>query len=71
MRFLQMVMVLMMNLMFYNRCGALIFESIDINIGWDGIYNNIEQEIGTYVYVAEGNCEGVTVQLTGTITLVR
>ncbi len=55
----------------YNRWGALIFESIDINIGWDGIYNNIEQEIGTYVYVAEGNCDGVTVQLTGTITLVR
>ncbi len=55
----------------YNRWGALIFESIDINIGWDGIYNNIEQEIGTYVYLAEGNCEGNNVQLTGTVTLVR
>jgi len=55
----------------YNRWGALIFESIDINIGWDGIYNNIEQEIGTYVYLAEGNCGGETIQLTGTITLVR
>ncbi len=55
----------------YNRWGALIFESIDINIGWDGIYNNIEQEIGTYVYLAEGICNAETVQLTGTITLVR
>lgn len=55
----------------YNRWGALIFESIDINIGWDGIYNNIEQEIGTYVYLAEGNCGGNIVQLTGTVTLVR
>lgn len=61
----------LINLMIYNRWGALIFESIDINIGWDGIYNNVEQEIGTYVFVARGICNNEIAKLTGTVTLVR
>ena len=55
----------------YNRWGALIFESTDINIGWDGTYKSIPQEIGAYVYLAEGTCRGQLQQLVGNITLIR
>lgn len=55
----------------YNRWGEMIFETNDINIGWDGTYKNIDQEIGTYVYIAEGLCSNGDNFLKGTITLVR
>jgi len=34
----------------FNRWGQLIFESNDINIGWDGTYNGVPQNMETYVY---------------------
>jgi gliding motility-associated-like protein len=34
----------------YNRWGQLLFESNDINIGWDGNYNGVPQNMETYVY---------------------
>lgn len=55
----------------YNRWGELIFHTNDINASWDGYYNKIPQEIGTYVYVVEGNCGDKRFNLTGTLTLVR
>ncbi len=38
----------------YNRWGNLIFETNDLNLGWDGKYNGLKQPIGAYVYIAEG-----------------
>jgi gliding motility-associated-like protein len=34
----------------YNRWGQLLFESNDINIGWDGNYNGVPQNMETYIY---------------------
>jgi len=34
----------------YNRWGQLIFETSDINTGWDGTYKGKPVEQGTYVY---------------------
>lgn len=34
----------------FNRWGQLLFESNDINIGWDGTYNGVPQNMETYVY---------------------
>lgn len=34
----------------YNRWGELVFESNDINVGWDGTYRGTPQNIETYVY---------------------
>jgi len=34
----------------YNRWGQLIFETSDINTGWDGTYQGKPVEQGTYVY---------------------
>ena len=34
----------------YNRWGQLIFETNDIEVGWDGYYNGILQNNDVYVY---------------------
>ena len=38
------------NLQIYTRWGALIFESNDINKGWNGIYKGKDCPVGVYVY---------------------
>ncbi|MBN1182545.1 MAG: PKD domain-containing protein [Bacteroidales bacterium] len=34
----------------YNRYGELVFETSDINEGWDGIYKGKTQTMGAYLY---------------------
>ncbi len=34
----------------FNRWGQLIFESNDVNVGWDGTYNGVPQNTETYIY---------------------
>ena len=55
----------------YNRWGEMIFETFDSNLGWDGTYKTVDQEIGTYVYVVDAICENTKLLLTGNVTLVR
>ncbi|MEQ8623865.1 MAG: PKD domain-containing protein [Vicingaceae bacterium] len=38
------------HMMIFNRWGELIFESFDINIGWDGYYRNKICQQDVYVY---------------------
>ncbi|NOX86636.1 MAG: gliding motility-associated C-terminal domain-containing protein, partial [Chlorobi bacterium] len=38
------------HLYIYNRWGQLIFETSDINTGWDGTYKGQPAEQGTYIY---------------------
>ena len=37
----------------YNRYGNLLFESHDINNGWDGTINGKIQATGTYIWYLE------------------
>jgi len=37
----------------YNRWGEIIWESRDINEGWDGTYNNTIVPVGSYVWTVE------------------
>lgn len=55
----------------YDRWGQIVFESHDINKGWDGTYNGVAQEIGVYVYVIEGICSNHRAVLAGNVTLIR
>ena len=56
----------------WNRWGELVFESNDPNIGWDGTYKGIDQEMDTYVYTVGGLGEdGQDYFFKGNITLVR
>ena len=34
----------------YNRLGQLVFETDDINKGWDGTFNGKDQPADTYAY---------------------
>lgn len=56
----------------YNRWGQLIFSSPDINLGWDGNYNGIPQEIGSYTYTIHSTTTlNTAINKTGIIVLLR
>lgn len=60
------------NLQIFNRWGELIFESNDINIGWNGYYNNILCKQDTYVWQVEATCLGGSKKFdSGSVTLLR
>lgn len=58
----------------YNRFGQLVFTTTDLTKGWDGIYNGVPQDMGTYNYYVKGICGNAgneEVQFKGTVTLIR
>ncbi len=42
-----------LSMQIFNRWGQLIFESNDLNFGWDGTYNGVLVQDGTYTYKVE------------------
>jgi gliding motility-associated-like protein len=64
-------------MMIYDRWGQLLFESNDINTGWDGIIGGKYLPVDTYVWIVRVNFLGQDITtngdvvLKGTITLVR
>ncbi|MEZ4888925.1 MAG: gliding motility-associated C-terminal domain-containing protein [Chitinophagales bacterium] len=59
-------------LVIYNRWGNEVFRTQDVNTGWDGIYKNENQPIGTYAYYAVVRYEdGKEEVVMGNLTLVR
>ena len=63
------------DLKIFSRWGQLLYNSADINIGWDGNIRNKPAEIGTYItlitYQVETFEGPVTYTLNGTVTLLR
>jgi gliding motility-associated-like protein len=56
----------------YNRWGAKVFESSDINHGWDGRMKGEPQPMGVYVYMVEAvSPTGRKFVKQGNITLIR
>jgi gliding motility-associated-like protein len=56
----------------YNRWGALVFESMDKNQGWDGTYKGSQQPNEVYHYVLDVEYSDKTkYQKKGDITLLR
>jgi gliding motility-associated-like protein len=56
----------------YNRWGDVIFETTDLENGWDGTDGNgREQEIGSYIYRLITVCDGIEQALSGSVTLLR
>ncbi len=59
-------------LQIFNRWGQLIFESRDINAGWDGLYQGQLAPQAVYVYKASGKyLNGREFRETGSVLLVR
>jgi gliding motility-associated-like protein len=56
----------------YNRFGERVYNSNDINTGWDGMYKNEKAEIGVYFYYCITTCplKG-KVLIKGDVMLVR
>ncbi|PSR03919.1 MAG: hypothetical protein BRD50_04930, partial [Bacteroidetes bacterium SW_11_45_7] len=56
----------------YNRWGEKVFESNDLENGWDGTYKGKKQEMEVYVYTLETTfLNGETTTQKGNITLLR
>ena len=56
----------------YNRWGQLLFETNDINEGWDGTYKGKNQNIDTYIYsVKVETLQGVILTKSGSFSLMR
>lgn len=56
----------------YNRWGNKIFETKNIDEGWDGTFNGTEQSAGVYVYIVDAVAkDGEQIKMQGNVTLVR
>ncbi len=59
----------------YNRWGQLVYETTNINKGWDGTYNGSPSQVGSYVYrivyEAFGQQPTENKVVEGTVMLVR
>jgi gliding motility-associated-like protein len=56
----------------YDRWGLKVFESNDINKGWDGSFNGSPQPVGVYVYTVEAvTNKGKVFSKQGNVTLLR
>lgn len=56
----------------FNRWGQLVFETTNIDEGWDGTFNGQAQPIGAYVYYADAiSYRGKRFYKQGNITLLR
>lgn len=56
----------------FNRWGQKVFETTDINEGWDGSFNGQPQPYGVYVYMVEAvTSSGRVWTKQGNVTLIR
>ena len=56
----------------FNKWGILVFESKDVNIGWDGYYNGNLLNEGVYVWKVSGTLNnGKPFKEVGTVLLLR
>ncbi len=55
----------------FNRFGQRVFYTQDIHEGWNGRFNNVNQEMGTYFFEILCSVEGHKLVSKGDITLVR
>jgi len=64
--------VLEYRLRIFNRFGTLVFESNDVNIGWDGYINGTLAKQDVYIWKARGRfTNGQNFMKFGNVTLVR
>ncbi len=56
----------------YNRWGNKVFETSNIDIGWDGTFNGTPQPFDVYVYEVDAvTTDGTEFKKQGNVTLVR
>ena len=56
----------------YNRWGNLVFETTNVEEGWDGTYKGTPQPMGVYVYQIDAvTNSGKRFTKQGNVTLIR
>ncbi len=61
-----------MSFKIFDRWGEKVFESNDLNIGWDGTYKNKAMDSAVFMYTLDGfSSNGTEVKLKGDVTLIR
>jgi|GEM_PF-1383089 len=56
----------------FNQWGELIFETKDVNKGWDGTQSSKQQPVGVYIYVVKATLiNGDVIDKKGSINLIR
>lgn len=64
--------VVTFHMMIFNRWGELIFESKQVNVGWDGYYRGELCKQDVYVFKIQATfVDGEKVELVGDVTLIR
>jgi gliding motility-associated-like protein len=70
--FVRSRMVSEMNFLVYDRWGEKVFESQDMNKGWDGTYRGKKCDPGVFVYYLDATCHNKAKYLKkGNVTLIR
>lgn len=70
--FVRSKMVSEMNFLVYDRWGEKVFESHDMNNGWDGTYRGKKCDPGVFVYYLDATCHNKAKYLKkGNVTLLR
>ena len=61
------------NFYIYNRWGQLIFESTNINYGWDGKYMNeyVKPDVYKWTLIYSGKNSKVSQRKEGTVNVIR
>jgi gliding motility-associated-like protein len=61
-----------LNFVIYNRYGQKVFESTDVDRGWDGTHKGKELNPGVFVYYVKATFkDGNTGELKGNVTLIK
>jgi valyl-tRNA synthetase len=61
-----------MNFTIYNRYGQKVFETTDVNQGWDGTHNGKELNPGVFVYYVKVKfIDDTSGELKGNVTLIK
>jgi|GEM_PF-445050 len=59
-------------LQIFNRWGQVVFLSRDPEVGWDGTYRGVPQDMGVYFYRVRSRCvTGKEIDEAGELTLIR
>ncbi len=56
----------------YNQYHQVMFETSDVNKGWDGRYNGVPVPVGTYIWVVQAvTTDGKTVVRSGAVNIIK
>lgn len=64
--------ILNFNAKIYDRWGTILWESNDVNAGWDGTYQGRKVQVDTYIYLINADgIDGRSIHLKGNVTVIR